>query len=139
MRIEFISPSSNKKVLDDIKNIAQNTKTGLKIAFHKIGVDLRREFKRQTLDKNKTGVVYGTHRSSAAGETGANDTGVYRKGIGFASNENQLIFGNTAEHAKYLEEGTTRMKPREGLLNTIRSKQRNIVRTFTEEIENELV
>lgn len=130
------------------ENIGARTRYGIEKALWHSGKDVRAEFSRQVLAKNKTGRLYirktangsrRRHRASAAGETPANRTGFYRKSFGFtvAAFDN-LIIGNTALYAGWLEKGTKRMAARPGLRNSINASQRDILRNLAAGIEAEL-
>ena len=133
--IELVESIDNKPIFKRIFTTKFRTGKGVKKALGKIGRDLKTEFKNQVNSTSKTGRMYGTHQSSAPGETAANRTGNYRDKIGYSRNSKQLILGNSAEYAGFLENGTSRMrsflglkfrgggyrmKPRPGLKNTIK-------------------
>ena len=147
IKVDIIGADSNKRSFDSSENIAANTKFGIEKAFYFIGKDLTGEFNRQVLAKNKTGQLYiirrgktrRRHIASAPGETPANISGKYRKAIGFkVDGANQLIFGNSAEHANFLESGTRFMKKRPGLGNTVKASERTIIRDLSSNIEDRL-
>ena len=126
---------------DSAKNLAANTHFGIEKAFWQSGKDITAEFSKQVLAKTKTGRLYiirkRKHRASAAGETPANITGNYRKSIGFIVNQGttpQLTIGNSAEYAGFLELGTSRMRPRPGLRNSISASERDIIRNLSTDI-----
>lgn len=147
MKVELIEGSGNKRAINSAKNIAAATEYGVEKALYFTGKDLVGEFKRQVLSTNKTGRLYfrytrtgrRRHIASAPGETPANRTGTYRKLIGFkVSGGNKLTFGNSAEYAGYLEIGTSRMKKRPGLRNSVRASERTIIRNLAGEIEDRI-
>ena len=136
------------------ENIGARTRFGIEKALWRSGKDIKKEFSKQVLAKNKTGRLYirknaagsrRRHIASAPGETPANRTGFYRKSFGFtvAAYDN-LIIGNTAPYAGWLEKGTknksggTRMAARPGLLNSINASQRDILRNLSKGIESAL-
>lgn len=144
IKLDIIEPSGNKRALESARNIAANTRFGIEKAWWRAGKDLIKEFNTQVLAKNKTGRLYirrtrgGTRRkhiASAPGETPANRTGNYRKSIGFnVRSSKELVFGNSAEYAGFLELGTSRMKKRPGLGNAMKATERNIIRNLSTEI-----
>lgn len=147
IKVKIIEAEGNERAFQSAGNIAANTKFGIEKAFYFIGKDLTGEFNRQVLAKNKSGRLYiirrgktrRRHIASAPGETPANISGKYRKGIGFkVDGANQLIFGNNAEHAGFLESGTRFMKKRPGLGNTVKSSERTIIRDLSSNIEDRL-
>ena len=148
MSIE-LSVTLTKDERDFIKsseNIDIRTRFGIEKALWRSGKDIHAEFKRQTIAKTKTGVLYilrtaggksRKHRSSAPGQTPASRPpsvggGEYRKGFGFdVRGEHELVIGDTAPHALWLEVGTSRMRKRPGLGNSIRSSERDIIRNLS--------
>ena len=147
IKVKIIEAEGTERAFQSAGNIAANTRFGIEKAFYFIGKDLIGEFNRQVLAKNKNGNLYiirrgkvrRRHIASAPGETPANISGTYRKGIGFkVDGANQLIFGNNAEHAKFLESGTRFMKKRPGLGNTVKSSERTIIRDLSSNIEDRI-
>lgn len=132
--------SSNAVSLPAAMHILPRTKFGIDQALWQTGKDLQSEFKRQVSEKNKTGRIYNLrirgrnvlHQSSSSGQTPANLTGNYRRSSGFhvSQGAGELTFGNTAKYAGYLESGTTRMRARPGLGNTVSASERNILMNF---------
>ena len=135
-----------KEAIKSSKTIAARTRFGVEKALWRSGKDIQTEFRKQVLEKNKTGRIYirrikggarRRHRASAPGETPANRTGNYRRRFDFSvDGAHQLSIGNTAEYSGFLELGTRRMKQRPGLRNSIRSSERNIIRNLSTEIED---
>ncbi len=148
--IEIVNPAGASSFFRSAENLAARTHFGIEKSLWKSGKDIIGEFNKQVLAKDKTGLIYirrsaagsrRRHRASAAGQTAANISGFYRKSVGFIVNQGttpQLTIGNSAEYAGFLELGTSRMKARPGLLNSINSSQRDIMRNFTTDILEEL-
>lgn len=129
--------------------IHKATLRAIEKSYFVIGRQLVKIFNRQVLDKSqKTGNIYirkdrlgrrRRHQASAEGESPANRTGNYRKSVGFkVQGDKQLIFGNAATYAGFLEIGTKRMKPRPGLGNAVTEAHRDILREFTSEISAQI-
>lgn len=129
------------------EGIAAHTREGLERAWWFSAKDIQAEFSRQVLDrKSKTGRIYyrrdkagrrRKHQASAPGQTPANRTGQYRKGFDFiARGAEQLVIGDDAPHAEFLEIGTSRMQKRPGLANAIKASERDIIRNLATEVEN---
>ena len=138
---------TNRIAIASLKNLGPNTRRGIQRAFYDTGKDLVGHFNREVLAKNKTGRLYivrsksGSRRShiaSAAGETPGNVTGFYRKSIDYRATPKQLVFGNSAPYAGYLERGTSRMSKRPGLGNAVKDGERDIIRNLTTRIEENL-
>lgn len=148
MRVNIISPAGNKQVLRSAQNIAANTRYGIEKSLWQSGKDLIATFSRQVIAKNKTGRLYirktragarRRHIASAPGESPANRTGFYRKSAGFqVRGPKELIFGNSAEYAGFLEIGTSRMAKRPGLGNAIKATERDIIRNLATGISESL-
>lgn len=144
IKLDLIDAEGNRRSIESAVNIAANTRRGIEKAWWRTGKDLIKEFNTQVLAKNKTGRLYIRktragrrlkHIASAPGETPANITGNYRRAIGFRVRSfKELIFGNSAEYAGHLEKGTSRMKKRPGLSNTVSASERNIIRNLSTEI-----
>lgn len=148
--ISIKQDSRNQKVFIQIKRMDEATRRGLRQGFFQYGKDLQKTASRQILAKPKGGRTYlvrrgkttRRHVASAPGESPANLSGAYRKSIGFK------IYGSTNMHfgagsskvpyAVFLEKGTSRMKPRPGLGNAVRTTQRNAMRYFRDSIRREL-
>jgi len=106
------------------QNLGKRSRNGVTLGLHRVGDLLVAEFKKQVMAKRKHGRVYKlnrlvTHRASAKYETPANRTGHYRDMIGFYVSSGNLVFGNNARYAGFLEDGTRYMYPRYGLKNTL--------------------
>jgi|GEM_PF-2505086 len=141
IRVDITSDSNSFRFFESVENLAANTHFGIEKAFWQSGKDITAEFSKQVLAKTKTGRLYiirkRKHRASASGETPANITGNYRKSIGFQVNQGatpQLVIGNSAEYAGFLELGTSRMRPRPGLRNSISASERDIIRNLSTDI-----
>lgn len=149
IRLDIIDASGNQTSIQSAENIADSTITGIEKAFWRSGKTLMKKFSEQVLDKSmKTGIVYirkdrlgrrRRHQASAAGESPANRTGLYRRSVGFiVQGSTQLVFGDSAPYAGFLETGTSRMAARPGLGNAVRASERNIIRNFATEMIEEI-
>lgn len=133
---------------ESMENLAARTRFGVEKGLWLSGKDIKAEFSRQVLAKDKVGRLYirrdragrgRRHRASAPGQTPANRTGAYRKGFDFSvDGAHQLTVGDTVAYAVFLELGTSRMKPRPGLGNAVGASERNIIRNLTTSIEDRL-
>jgi len=147
MKLDIISAEGNRRSFEAAENITARTRFGIEKSLYRTGKDLVGEFNRQVLDKSaKSGTIYirkdklgrrRRHIASAPGETPANRTGVYRRAVGFKVSGINLIFGNSAEYAGFLELGTSRMRKRPGLGNAIEASERDIMRNLTDGIVEE--
>lgn len=104
---------------------------GARRAFYDIGIQ-NVKYTREIIKKGpKNGRLYRIagrrrrHRASAPGEAPANLTGRLRRGVDFRVKGNdQMEFGDTELHGRFLELGTKRMKPRPHLIKSIRVNER---------------
>ena len=148
-RLEIIGASGNARALESAENIADNTTTGIEKAFWRSGKSIQKKFREQVLDKSaKSGLIYirkdkggrrRQHQASAEGESPANRTGFYRRSASFiVRGSKELVFGNSAPYSGFLESGTRRMESRPGLANAVKASERNIIRNFATEIEEQI-
>ena len=140
--------SASRKVVVNLLKFKKINKIAIKKSFMSIGKDLKSMSNKLILDKNKTGRIYlvrlrgalKRHQSSAAGESPANLTGNLRKKLFWKTRGNsELIFGDNAQYAGYLELGTDKkphkMAKRPYLIKSIKDNQRNIERHFIRNIK----
>lgn len=146
-----------KRSVRYLNNIKEDTQDAIRQSFYHAGKAMLADSRKEILTGLKTGNVYRVkingvtklHRASAPGEAPANLTGNLRKSLGFeVSGWQQLEFGsrdgppaagvspkqNVAEYSKFLELGTSTMKPRPYLKPAIDKNERSI----TVGIETEL-
>lgn len=136
--LEIISEKGEKRFFGSVLNIAGHTRLGIIRALHKSGQGLIYSLQNEANNGLKTGIMYGTHKASAAGETPATITGRYANAGRLVIRPKELVFKNIAPYSGYLEFGTSRMSARPGLSNAIVDQERNIVRNFLKEIEREI-
>jgi HK97 gp10 family phage protein len=159
-KIEAIGDT--RRVLVQIKDLANRNQQGIRNGFYRLGNVLRRTAKEMILEKPRFGRVYRInrngrikiHTASRPGEAPANDTGqLFRSVIYEVSGSDSMKFGyrsnlnpgaiskKTAKgvnYGKYLERGTNKMKPRPGLLLAIKKNEGNAVEYFEQELKEEM-
>ncbi len=147
MTVTFKESRQNNKVFGVIENIPKLTRKGLRQGMFKVGHSLISVANREILKGDKRGVIYihrdkagrrRRHQSSAAGQTHANLTGTLRKSLSFqlrGSSEIEFGYGvssgKTAPDYAFIEFGTTKMKARPSLKNTLNSEQKNMTNYFS--------
>lgn len=150
MSIKLKADTRNQKIFINISNIDNVTRRGLRQGLFQYGHDLKRTASKQILKKPKGGRTYRVkrgsrtinHRASAPGESPANLTGKYRRSIGFKiRGALQMLFGagnSSVPYAKWLERGTSKMKPRPGLGNAVKATERNGINYIRNNLERSL-
>jgi len=123
-----------------------NVQRGIRQGMFKAGNLLKKTMRNEILRGQKTGKVYRirrgkrllNHTASSPGQTAASVSGIYQKSIGYQlKGWEQLEFGSQgsdAEHAAFLENGTSRMSPRPGIKNTVQTNSGDIVSLLENEI-----
>ena len=121
-----------------VKAIDRDFVRGVRQAWFIAGRILVTQVQKDIKHKPKSGRVYRlrkgkrwvNHTASAPGETPANFTGTYRKSMGFQiQGWRRMEFGSrsgSADYAKFLETGTSRMKARPGIGNALNAQQNRI-------------
>ena len=103
--------------LIDLQKANPRVREAIRVWFYKLGADLTRtafkessrvprQGRRYRVKNPVTGVSF-NHTASRPGESPADMFGVYSKGLGFkVTGGNQMVFGDTAPYAAFLELGT---------------------------------
>lgn len=126
-----------RNVFISLGEMNERTEKAIHEAMFQIGPSLVRTGENQSLNESKFGRWYSSgkttrqnndnHRASAAGQSPAMITGNYHDGFDYdAVGSEELIFGNSADYATFLERGTDTMDPRPGLRNAILHEARNM-------------
>lgn len=147
MTVRFVRDRNNERVFGQIRGLEKLTRQGLRRGMFRAGQALRAEASRAILKDPKTGIVYirrdragrlRRHMSSAPGETHANLSGALRRSLSYqlhGATEIEFGYGVSSgktapDYAKFVEFGTTRMKARPSLRNTLKSQQKNLTQHF---------
>lgn len=147
MSINFKRGPQNNIVFGKIESLPKLTKIGLRRGMFKAGHGLIAEANREILKGNKSGVTYlrrtksgrrRRHKASAPGETHANISGTLRKSLSFqlrGTSEIEYGYGvssgkDAPDYAKFVEFGTTRMKARPSLKNSLTAERGNMTQHF---------
>lgn len=130
--ISIIAASGNKKTLLKLDGTRQDFRAGIRRGFFEIAAKNEQDATRAIEKGKKTGRVYRIrgrrHRASAPGEAPANLSGQLKNSLGSnISGSDRMEFGykDSAEHGKFLEEGTSRMAARPNIEPTVRNNERN--------------
>jgi hypothetical protein len=90
--------------------------SGVAKAAAMAGGIVTRRIKQDIESGTKSGRLYpGRQRSSAPGESAANQSGGLARSFGYTASATELHVGSNSKIAKILEGGTSRMKPRPSL------------------------
>lgn len=155
---QFKTDKQSKQVLLSMNKLAEQNREAIEAGFFELGDDLVRTAENQAFNEPKKGRTYlnvqdaagriikEKHRASAPGQSPAVVTGEYVDSFGYqVSGGEKMVFGNSADHAKELEEGRLRpapgesfMEPRPGLGNAVEANIRNGQKIFERQIEKHL-
>ena len=118
-------------------NINQAITRGLR----KSGKEVNDNIKSKLSSGSRSGRVYivrgRAHKASAPGEYPAKMTGKLVSSQQYKVSNKQLVFGNSASHSAYLENGTAKMSPRTFLKPLVEEKVDDIGKNLHEEILRE--
>lgn len=107
-----------------------NSTINVSKALRNMGRNVKNEFLHEYQFGVKTGRLYGTHRASAPGETPAKLSGNLGNKFIYISRNSEVDFIDNSGYGGYLEFGTKKIKPRNGVISAINN---NLQR-----LENEL-
>lgn len=155
MSIRFVADRENERVFGRIEGLEKLTRQGLRRGMFRAGQALAAEASRMILRDPKTGRVYvrrdragrrRRHMASAAGETHANLSGTLRRSLSYqlhGATEIEFGYGVSSgkvapDYAAFVEFGTTKMKPRPSLRNTLNAQQKNLTQHFETGIQRAL-
>lgn len=132
-----------KKVLVEIPKSTRKFQGGIKDALHEIGPEIVRETKRLIETGKKTGRIYRIagmdHQASAPTESPASVTGRLADSGDFKVREHvQMEVGETVDYARFLEDGTRKMKPRQHLIRAVNGKARETESALYEHVGRHL-
>jgi len=139
-----ITPNhNNKTVLVELHRSADGIRRGIRRGLFDIGRAHVRNARKSITAGAKTGRVYnirGTkHQASAPGESPANLSGTLQKSINYTvRGSSEMEFGDKVFYGRFLEDGTTKMKPRQHLGRTVEELRAYTRRTLNRCIDQEI-
>jgi len=145
---EFIEDRANKRVYAQLDTLEDRTRRGIRQFWFILGKSLLKSFNSAVLKKPRSGRVYRSrirggsrrrHIASQPGESPANRSGFYRKSAGYQiRGSKEMLFGAAAPYAGFLENGTSKMRPRPGLGNAVAATEGESLINAANSIEREL-
>ena len=144
---KLIADKANKQVFAQLDDLNDRTRRGIRRFWFALGKTLTKSFNKAVLKKPRFGRVYRVRRgkttrrhvASRPGETPANLSGNYRRSIGYQiRGVMEMQFGNSAEYASFLENGTSRMAERPGLGNAVDATEGEALQDASNILEREL-
>ena len=146
--LDFKADHRNKQVFAQLDDLDDRTRRGIRQFWFALGKSLLKSFNAAVLKKPRSGRVYKIRRGSTRrrhvasqpGETPANISGNYRKSGGYQiRGAMEMQFGNSADYAGFLENGTLKMEERPGLGNSVRDTEGESLQDASTLIERELL
>lgn len=155
MKVDLKIDKKSYHAIASIKSISSNSKKGIRNAFYKIGVDLKKTAIDHINFTPKSGRQYiyyhngkkRIHVASAPGEPPANFRGNLRKSVGYKLNgSSYIVFGAGNSKVKYARRlelggsdrtrggGSSYIAPRPFIIRSINDNERNITQHFENEI-----
>ena len=138
--IELHEADTNDRNILKILIAERATNVALTAAWKEVGTLLTNKLQYMIRNGPRTGRVYTfrgrKHQASAPGEVPANRTGKLAKSVGYkATGHHTLVFGEEAEYAGWLENGTKKMKPRPHLQVAVNEMQTVTMQTLIKFID----
>lgn len=124
------SSKKTRKVAMKPANAIDDFNNGIREGLYDAGREHVIYLRRKITTGSRSGRIYsfrgGQHQASAPGEFPANRTGNLAKSSDYVTRgHTELEVGESAEYARYLEDGTSRMDPRPHLEPTALAKRRD--------------
>ena len=143
--IEVKATQTAKKTLISIGEAPRLHKKALRLALNEVGSELVNLIANYIFRPPKTGRIYmfngRPHQASAPGESPANRTGrLARSGDYKVRSYQEMVVGETAYYAKWLEEGTYdgRIKARPHIIRAVNAMRRNTITAILTNIEDQI-
>lgn len=120
----------NRTVLITINQASRRMNRDIRLALTEVGRENSRHSQMLIKNPPKTGRFYKfrgrPHRASAPGQPPADRSGDLRRTSGYrVYGSSKMEFGDRMPYGKFLEEGTSKMRPRPHLKRTVREKSRD--------------
>jgi hypothetical protein len=138
----------NKQILKQIEALGKNTWHGIERGLFFAGKNFREIIRKGIIAKDKTGRLYlirrgrvrRRHRASAGGEYPANLSGRLRRSMGFEVTglEKLEVGSRGVEYAKFLNEGTKKIKARPWGKKSFDSGKNEALKLIEKEIQKEV-
>lgn len=141
--IEIKATQTAKKTLISIGEAPRLHKKALRLALNEVGSELVNLIANYIFRPPKTGRIYmfngRAHQASAPGESPANRTGrLARSGDYKVRSYQEMVVGETAEYAGFLEYGTRKMAPRPHIIRAVNAMRRNTITAILTNIQDQI-
>lgn len=146
--IKIIPDEKNKKVEFQLKNIKSNMLKYIRSALFEIGAENTQLIKKYIYAPPKTGRFYRYyyspgkwrwHQASAPGQSPANRSGFLARSIDYRVHSHfEVELHSTAFYANYLEDGTTKIKPRPYFIRAVNAKRKDNLRSLQKHVYDNL-
>lgn len=117
-----------RKVEDQAPTLPGRWRKGIRFGAHNAGGTVVRRVKKMLTTGSRSGIQYHRlpHRSSAPGEPPRSQGGRLVKSADYVVTGSKEIIVKESLIGKFLEEGTSRMRPRPHLIRAIDLEERNV-------------
>jgi len=142
--IEIKATQTAKKTLISIGEAPRLHKKALRLALNEIGSELVNLIANYIFRPPKTGRIYmfngRAHQASAPGESPANRTGrLARSGDYKVRSYQEMVVGETAPYAAYLEEGREpKLQARPHIIRAVNAMRRNTITAILTNIKEQI-
>ena len=143
MSFRIIEDPKNRQSILRLNMSTQMARLGTRRGFYHLGRDLQERARKNITTRGKTGRLYRIkgrkrrHRSSAPGQAPSKLTGALQKSTRFQVRGSDLMefgYDQKAPYGKFVELGTSKMKPRPNLDPTVTWGSSNALAHFEREI-----
>jgi len=139
----FTLTVEGRRVLINLGQAPERFRSACREGLYETGKIVRSVLSAGILYGPKTGKNYSykglTKRASAPGEFSANRSGKLRKSYDFqVEGYRKMIFGSEVDYALWIEDGTSRMKARNNILQAINKSSSEVLQLLTNRLNLEL-
>ncbi len=135
--IKVKEDSKNRTTFVQIDKMPGANYKSVRGALFEVGSQSVKHLRSLIRSKDKTGILYGSHRASAPGEApAARPNSRLTRTLQYkVRGDYQCEFGDTVPYGRFLEEGTDKMAARPHVSRTVREKQRDVRDIFNTHLD----